>query len=468
MTLKTYWGSPGFYRKALAIAVPVMLQALVQNLVSLVDNFMVSGLGDVKMSGVNVSNQVLFVFMIALMTLSSAGAIFMSQFNGANDREGMKQAFLFKFHAGLFLTAIVTGLAIFLPRQILTLLVNTNSQREAVLEQGRAYISIILFTFVPMTLSIVIGSSLREIGKVHAPLYISVSAALVNTFLNWAFIYGNLGAPRLEVRGAALATVIARAYEMIVFIIYINRTKPPFYVRLRELYRVNMRVFVIILQKSGFIALSEMSWVLTETAMTAVFNGRGGAEIISGMAAGWAIANIFFLVFQGLHTSIGVIVGGTLGKNELDQARHEARWLRSGAIVAGTVVAMIESFSVLLIPIVFGNLSPGAQLITRNMLWVIAVYMPLWSYLNAQFATARAGGDAVMGVWVDVSVNIFLFLPAIFILAVLTNLGPIALYALVKITDFVKVGIAAWQLRTERWVKNMTGPDFRMVRCSSS
>ncbi|OQB04842.1 MAG: Multidrug resistance protein NorM [Spirochaetes bacterium ADurb.Bin215] len=461
MTLKTYWGSPGFYRKALAIAVPVMLQALVQNLVSLVDNFMVSGLGDVKMSGVNVSNQVLFVFMIALMTLSSAGAIFMSQFNGANDREGMKQAFLFKFHAGLFMTAIVTGLAIFLPRQILTLLVNTNSQREAVLEQGRAYISIILFTFVPMTLSIVIGSSLREIGKVHAPLYISVSAALVNTFLNWAFIYGNLGAPRLEVRGAALATVIARAYEMIVFIIYINRTKPPFYVRLRELYRVNMRVFVIILQKSGFIALSEMSWVLTETAMTAVFNGRGGAEIISGMAAGWAIANIFFLVFQGLHTSIGVIVGGTLGKNELDQARHEARWLRSGAIVAGTVVAMIESFSVLLIPIVFGNLSPGAQLITRNMLWVIAVYMPLWSYLNAQFATARAGGDAVMGVWVDVSVNIFLFLPAIFILAVLTNLGPIALYALVKITDFVKVGIAAWQLRTERWVKNMTGEHLR-------
>jgi putative MATE family efflux protein len=461
MTLKTYWGSPGFYRKALAIAVPVMLQALVQNLVSLVDNFMVSGLGDVKMSGVNVSNQVLFVFMIALMTLSSAGAIFMSQFNGANDREGMKQAFLFKFHAGLFLTAIVTGLAIFLPRQILTLLVNTNSQREAVLEQGRAYISIILFTFVPMTLSIVIGSSLREIGKVHAPLYISVSAALVNTFLNWAFIYGDLGAPRLEVRGAALATVIARAYEMIVFIIYINRTKPPFYVRLRELYRVNMRVFVIILQKSGFIALSEMSWVLTETAMTAVFNGRGGAEIISGMAAGWAIANIFFLVFQGLHTSIGVIVGGTLGKNELDQARHEARWLRSGAIVAGTVVAMIESFSVLLIPIVFGNLSPGAQLITRNMLWVIAVYMPLWSYLNAQFATARAGGDAVMGVWVDVSVNIFLFLPAIFILAVLTNLGPIALYALVKITDFVKVGIAAWQLRTERWVKNMTGEHLR-------
>lgn len=461
MLSKTYLGSPAFYRKALAIAVPVMLQALVQNLVSLVDNFMVSGLGDVKMGGVNVSNQLLFVFMIALMTLCSAGGIFMSQFNGANDREGMKQAFLFKFYAGLFLTGIVTALAIFLPRQLLSLLVNTNTQRDAVLEQGTAYISVILFTFLPMTLSIVIGSSLREIGKVHAPLYISVSAALLNTFLNWIFIYGNLGAPRLEVRGAALATVIARSLEMITFIIFIARTKPPFYVRLRELARVNFRMFFIILQKSGFIALSEMSWVLTETTMTAVFNGRGGAEIISGMAAGWAIANIFFLAFQGIHTSIGVMVGGTLGRNELDQARHEARWLRTGAILMGVVVAIGEAFAVLLIPVVFGNLSPGAQLITRNMLWIIAVYMPLWTYLNAQFATARAGGDALMGVWVDVSVNIFLFLPAIFILAILTNLGPIALYALVKITDVVKVGVATWQLRTERWVRNMTGEHLR-------
>lgn len=461
MASKTYLGTPAFYRKALAIAVPVMLQALVQNLVSLVDNFMVSGLGDVKMGGVNVSNQLLFVFMIALMTLCSAGAIFMSQFNGANDREGMKQSFLFKFYAGLILTGIVTALAVFFPRQLLSLLVNTNSQRDAVLEQGTAYISVILFTFLPMTLSIVIGSSLREIGKVHAPLYISVSAALLNTFLNWVFIYGNLGAPRLEVRGAALATVIARSLEMITFIIFIIRTKPPFYVRLRELFRVNFRIFFIILQKSGFIALSEMSWVLTETTMTAVFNGRGGAEIISGMAAGWAIANIFFLAFQGIHTSIGVMAGGTLGRNELDQARHEARWLRTGAILMGVFVAIGETFAVLLIPVVFGNLSHGAQLITRNMLWVIAAYMPLWTYLNAQFATARAGGDALMGVWVDVSVNIFLFLPSIFILAILTNLGPIAVYALVKITDFVKVGVATWQLRTERWVRNMTGEHLR-------
>ncbi len=112
--------------------------------------------------------------------------------------------------------------------------------------------------------------------------------------------------------------------------------------------------------------------------------------------------------------------------------------------------------SVALIPVVYGNLSDGARLVTRNMLWVIACYMPLWTYLNAQFATARSGGDAIMGMWVDGVVNLTMFLPAIFLLAAYTGLGPIAMYALVKITDIVKVAIAAWQLKTGRWVRNLT------------
>jgi Na+-driven multidrug efflux pump len=243
--------------------------------------------------------------------------------------------------------------------------------------------------------------------------------------------------------------------ELVAYIVYIKSTKPAFYLKIATLYQVNLKLFATILRKSGIIFLSEMSWVLTETVMTAVYNGRGGADIVSGMAAGWAIANIFMLVFGGIHTSIGVIVGGTLGRGDLELAREQARWLRTGAFLMGIIVALIEVFSVVLIPIVFGNLSPNAQYVTRGLLWVISFYMPTWTYLNAQFATARSGGDAVMGVWVDLGVNTLLFLPGIFALAFLTPLGPIGIYGIVKITDFVKVAIAAWQVRKERWLRNL-------------
>jgi len=456
MNARKYIGSAAFYKMALGIAVPVMLQGLIQNFVSLIDNFMVAGLGDVKMSGVNVTNQLLFVFFVALNTLVSAGGIFMSQFNGAKDPEGMQQTFRFKIFASTILALICTALCVAIPGSILGALVNTNTQSAAIVEQGKDYLGIIVLTFIPIALSFAIGSSLREIGKVKPPLLISVVATLVNTFFNWVLIYGNLGAPRLEVRGAAIATLIARIFELAAFVVYIRKTKPDFYFRIVNILKVNLKLFGAILRKGGVIFLSEMSWVITETVMTAVYNGRGGAEIVAGMSAAWTIANLFMLVFGGVHTSIGVIVGGTLGRNELDKAREQARWLRTGSIVAGFSIAAIEALSVVIIPIVFGNLSTDAQSITRTMLWVISFYMPVWTYLNAQFATARSGGDAIMGAWVDISVNTTVFLPAILALAFFTKLGPIEIYAIVKITDFIKVGIARWQLGTERWLKNLT------------
>lgn len=456
MITRTRFGPASFYRRALSLAIPVMLQLLLQNLVSLIDNFMVAGLGNIKMSGVNVANQLIFVLFVALMTLMSAGGIFMSQFNGTKNAEGMQQAFRFKLFTSLTLVGVAGVLVLFIPEHLLGILVNTNRERDPIIAEGRSYLSLIVWTFVPLAISHSIGSSLREIGRVKPPLVITVAATLVNTFFNWVLIYGNLGAPRMEVKGAAIATIIARSVEMIIFLVYIRQAKPLFFVQLRRLFAVNFSLFVRILSKSGFIFLSEMTWVMTETIMTAVYNGRGGSEIISGMAAGWAIANLFFLVFNGIHTSIGVIVGGTLGRNDLDTAQTEARWLKTGSFFLGATVATLQALSIMLIPIVFGNLTEDARAVTRHMLLVIACYMPVWTYLNAQFANARAGGDAIMGVWVDVTVNLFLFLPALFLLAALTDLGPITIFAIIKTTDIVKVLIASWQLRTGRWIRNLT------------
>ena len=215
------FGPASFYKKALLIALPVMLQMLIQNMVSLIDNFMVSGLGDVKMSGVNISGQILFVFMVLLNTICTAGGIFMSQYYGAGDKRGMRQALSFK--AVLAAAAIVLYLLVCMvfPRQVLSLMVVGNSQADAILDEAVKYMFLMGFNGIPMAISTICSSSLREIGRVRTPLFISVIATLVNTFFNWVLIYGNLGAPRLEVQGAAIATIIARLTEMTMFLIFI-------------------------------------------------------------------------------------------------------------------------------------------------------------------------------------------------------------------------------------------------------
>ena len=105
---------------------------------------------------------------------------------------------------------------------------------------------------------------------------------------------------------------------------------------------------------------------------------------------------------------------------------------------------------------VFIRLSLASHIITRNLIWVIALYMPLWSYLNTQLAISRAGGDAQLGAWVDISVNSIVFLPVMLIFTYYTTLSPVAMFGLAKLSDFLKLLIARHQLKKERWVKNLT------------
>ena len=434
---------------------PIMAQSLIQNMVSLIDNFMVSGLGDVKMSGVNIAGQILFVFMVLTNAVCAAGGIFLTQYFGAKEKHGMQQALCFKI--------VVTGAAFFIyiivsmmiPRAVLSLMVIGNEQAELILDQGEQYMFLMGFIGLPMVISSIIGSSLREIGRVKAPLFISVAATLINTFLNWVFIYGNLGAPRLEVRGAAVATIIARVIEMLIYLIYIAKTKPPFLINLKTLGNIDWKLFRDILKKGGMIIFSELVWVISETVTTALYNGRGGADVVSGMSSSFVIANLYFVAFGGVYTATGVIIGKLLGEGKLDEARKQKNWLFSGSVIFGIFMCFFGFATTLLIPVVFGSLSAASRAICRDMVSFMALFMPLWVFNNTEFAVSRAGGDTAMGMWID-GIGTVITIPSTILIALFTPVGPVAMYIFVKSIDILKVIAAYIWLKKERWVRNLT------------
>jgi len=191
--------------------------------------------------------------------------------------------------------------------------------------------------------------------------------------------------------------------------------------------------------------------------MIAMYNRRGGAEVVAGMAAGWTIANIFFMLFGGLWTAVTVLIGSSLGAGKLDQARDRAKWLKRGGAAAGIIIMLPGAlFTYFLVPLVFSNLTDTARGNCIGLVCVILVYLPLWCYLNVQFAISRAGGDTALGMYTDVSVNTLLFAPGAVLLSLFTNLAPVPMFAIVKLTDIVKTLIARHLLRREKWVKNLT------------
>ena len=448
---KSLFGPLHFYKRALLIALPVMGQLLIQNMVSLIDNFMVAGLGDVKMSGVNIVGQINFIFLVFINAICISGGIFISQYNGAKNSQGMQQAYRFKLIIGLIAGCIYTCICVFFPRPFLSLMVHGNAASDEIIAEGVKYMRMLAPSWLPTVIATTTGTSLREMGKVKPPLLISVTATCVNTFFNWMLIYGNLGAPRLETSGAAIATVIARLTEMVIFLLFLKKVRPPFVFKIINFFQVNWKLFLSILRKSGLILISEMSWVLSETVTTALYNSRGGAEVVSGMAAGFAIANLFFVCFNGIGTATGVILGGTLGANKLDEARVQKTWLLSGSLIFGFFGTLVGCLAVLI-----GNLSASAQSVTRGLVLLNAAYMPTWAFINAQFAVSRTGGDAVLGAKVDLFVNCLMVVPGMFLLTKFTAMGPVALYGVIKLTDAAKITGCAIGLKKERWVRNLT------------
>jgi Na+-driven multidrug efflux pump len=455
--LSSRFGPLSFYREALAIALPVMMQQFIMSMVSLIDNFMVAGLGDISMAAVNVTNHITFVYIVIINTVCQAGGIYIAQFRGAADSEGMKHAYRFKVIFSLAAAALYLAVCRVIPQSIIAVMTTGNAAQEKIVSIGSEYLLLITWTFLPMALSLAIGTSFREIARPKIPLLRSAAATVVNTIGNWILIYGNLGAPRLEVRGAAYATIIARVFEMAVFVLYAARIKAPFYVGLIRLFNIHKQLVREILFKSGMIFASELSWISSETIMIAMYNRRGGAEVVAGMAAGWTIANIFFLIFGGIWTAAGILVGGALGAGKLDEARRRCEWLKSGSVAAGIILAIPGAvLAALLIPLVFFNLSDAARANSLGLVLVILVYLPLWGLLNVQFAISRAGGDTAMGMYTDLSVNTLLFVPGAFILSFATSMAPVPMFAVLKLTDLVKYAICRHLLRKERWVRNLT------------
>ena len=218
---------------------------------------------------------------------------------------------------------------------------------------------------------------------------------------------------------------------------------------------MNFKLIKEILGKGWKILFSEMLWVIAETITTALYNGRGGADVISGMSASFAIANLFFIAFSGVTTATSVLIGKTLGQGKLEEAKRQKIWLLNGSIFFGIFMTVLGLATMFLIPVVFSNLSENSRQICTQMVFVMAVYMPAWVYVNVQFAVSRAGGDTTMGMLVDVITNMLMVIPGMFIMAKLTLIGPVEMYTIIKAVDFVKIVIAHFWLKKERWVKNL-------------
>ena len=195
-----------FLKKTVAIGIPIAIQALLNTTLNLVDTMMIGTLGQSAIAAVGLANKVFFVFTLLLFGVVSGSSILTAQYWGKRDVKNIRRVLGISVIIGLLGSIIFMLSGLLIPKLVMRIF----TPSENTIAVGASYLVIVALSYPLTAITNCYISLLRATNRVKAPVFISVVAIGVNVILNYTFIFGNFGAPRLEVQGAAIATVIAR------------------------------------------------------------------------------------------------------------------------------------------------------------------------------------------------------------------------------------------------------------------
>ena len=216
-----------FIQRTMMIALPIMLQTGITNLVNMLDNIMVGRIGTDPMTGVSIVNSLLFVWNLCVFGGLSGIGIFTAQYCGKGDHEGTRRTFRLQLVLSALLVA--AGLILFFARGefLISLYLHEDGGGGSVAETMKSallYLRIMCVGFLPFAVTQAYSTTIRSHGETVAPMFASAIAVAVNLIGNYILIFGKCGAPALGVAGAALATVIARYVEFFYIVIWTHRS----------------------------------------------------------------------------------------------------------------------------------------------------------------------------------------------------------------------------------------------------
>lgn len=453
-----YIGDRLFYKNVLRMVVPMILQNLVTNFVSLIDNIMVGQIGTEQMSGVSIVNQFIFVFNITIFGAVSGPSIFGAQFFGKGDHEGQKYTFRFR----IIVCLIIIGIAAFLfglfDSQLISLFLSKDDTPEiiaATLEYGRQYMKIMLIGMLPFGIGQAYSSVVRECGETKIPMIGAMSAVGVNLLLDYGLIFGKLGMPELGVKGAAVATVISKFIEADVVIIWTHthREKNKF---IRGLYRslkIPKDLVKSMLKKGTPLLINEFLWAAGMSVIAQCYSIRG-INIVAARNISSTMTNLFGAVYIQMGACISIMVGAKLGAGKLKDARALDNKLLFFSVFASFIVAVCMLPLAAFFPQLY-NTNSSIHELAAYMIIIQAIAIPLMSYTNACYFTLRSGGKTGLTFLFDFGFTWLLMIPLAYILAYLTDMDIRPMFAIVTFTEIIKAVIGYFMVRSGIWINNI-------------
>ena len=452
------FGDAAFYRRVAMVAVPMIVQNTLSNVVGLLDNVMVGQLGTNSMSSVAVVNQLLFVFYLCIWGSLAGAGIFSTQFFGKGDMDGVRYAIRFKLIDAIVIFTLAIIIFTNFGTNLISLYITADTpsaDKAEILGLAGNYLSVMLIGLIPFSLTQVYASAMRESGKTTLPMAASMVAMVVNFIFNAFLIFGLLFFPKMGVTGAAIATVISRFTEFLIVVVGAHRpnSKYGFFKGLYRKFKIPIGLVWPILSRCLPLLMNEFLWSLAQATLLQAYSVRG-VQVIAAMNISGTISQIFNEVFLSIGNSTGIIVGQELGADRLISARRTAWRMASLSVMSTIVMGSLLALAAPVIPQIY-NTSPDIRQLATRCIWVVAMVMPINAYANVSYFTMRSGGKTAITFVFDSCFAWVISVPSAYILSRFTNIPALNIFMIVSLLELIKCVIGFFLVRSGVWVRNI-------------
>ncbi|QGU95791.1 MATE family efflux transporter [Clostridium bovifaecis] len=459
--MKKLFKDKEFFTTILTLVIPITLQNLISSSLNMVDNIMIGRLGENEIAAVGLVNQYFFIFMLCLSGINAGASIFMAQYWGRRDRNSIKKVLGLDLVLGTIASIAFAIIALFMPEYIIKLF----TREAAIINLGVQYLRIISVTFMLTNITQAFSTTLRCTGAARPPMVASLIGVATNAFLNWVFIFGNLGSTAMGVAGAALATSLARLVEMIIVLNYSYSPQSVFRTRFKEFFNFNVDFIKSYFRTSYSVILNELVWALGMTTYSIIYAKIGIKEVAS-MQIATTINNMFMVLCIGLAAAASIMVGNKIGAGEEDIAIDYAKKLGVLAPIIGVLIGLALWISAPILTSAF-KINEDTLSLTVTVLKTMAFFAPL-RFFNVLMIVGifRGGGDTTYSMLVQLGTIWCFAIPAGFIAAVYFKLSLPIVYFIVCMEELVKVGFEWSRLRSKKWIRNII-EDTEIVEVSA-
>ena len=432
------------------IAGPIALQSLIASSLNLIDNLMIGGLGELALNAVGVSLQIFFVFWMLIFGFTSGNATFMAQFYGTRDYVNIRRTTGFALTVNFCMGILFFLVAFLLPDYVIRIFTNI----PEVIEAGTPYIRTGSFCFLIIPISQSLTIALRATQQTHLPLIASVVGFCTNTFLNYCLIYGHFSMPRLEIPGAALATVIARMIELSILLFFIFGRNNIIKGEIREYFSYSREMARRIVKNAIPTTINETMWGLGTALYVAAF-ARIGVTAGAAYQACNTISNIFSMLAFSVGDAALILIGEKLGEGRKGEAFEMGKKMALLALIVGAVMGCISLLFGKPILGLFNFTPEGADMAWKT--FIVYACMLWLDVFNGTIVTGvlRCGGDTRFAACADLGPVWLFSVPVAFITALKLH-WPIYFAVLaVRSGEVIKGAILALRLFSRKWVRNV-------------